>query len=144
MRNYTKNGGIMSINAVLGIVTWILLLLTALHSMFLRKKLGAGFMSLHVLDIIFTLGFATIHGGLILNGIISSGRPVMTGALLGILTWSLIFLTFLFGIFRKPLASALKKAYMTVHIILGILAFLMATTHGGYMLYGFLNRPPKL
>ncbi len=134
----------MSINAVLGIVTWILLLLTALHSMFLRKKLGAGFMSLHVLDIIFTLGFATIHGVLILNGIISSGRPVMTGALLGILTWSLVFLTFLFGIFRKPLASALKKAYMTVHITLGILAFLMATTHGGFMLYSFLNRPPKL
>ncbi len=134
----------MSINAVLGIVTWILLLMAALHSIFLRKKLGAGSIALHMMDVIFALVFATVHGGLILNAIISGGRQIMTGQLLGIITWSLVFLTFLFGIFRKPLSKLMKSAYITVHMIIGILAFLMATTHGGYMLYGFLNRPPKL
>jgi hypothetical protein len=133
----------MSFNAVLGFITWCLLLLAALHSMFLRKKLGEGFMALHYMDVLFAFAFATVHGGIILNNIITNGWPIKLGALLGILTWSLVFLALLFGIFRKPLAAALKKAYMPVHMLLGILAFLMATTHGGFILYNFLNQPPK-
>ena len=134
------NGISFSPNAVLGLVTWCLLLLTALHSMFLKKKIGAGFMSLHIMDILFVFVVATIHAALILTKIIQNGWSLQLGTILGITTWVLIFLAFLMGVFRKPLAAALKKAFMTIHILIGILAFVVATTHGVMIMLGQIAR----
>ncbi|MBP7732301.1 MAG: hypothetical protein KA140_00845 [Caldisericia bacterium] len=134
------NGITFSPNAVLGFLTWCLLLLTALHSMFLRKKTGAGFMSLHIMDILFVFVVATVHAALILAKIIENGWPLQLGTILGIATWGLVFLALLMGVFRKPLASALKKAYMAIHILIGILAFAVATTHGMMIMLGQIAR----
>lgn len=134
------NGITFSPNAILGLVTWCLLLLTALHSMFLRKKTVAGFMSLHIMDILFVFIVATIHAVLILSKIIQNGWPLQLGTILGVTTWGLVFLAFLMGIFRKPLAAALKKAFMTIHILIGILAFVVATTHGVIIMLGQIAR----
>lgn len=134
------NGLTFSPNAVLGFVTWCLLLLTALHSMFLRKKLGAGSLALHIMDIVLVFVVATTHAILILARIIPSGRPLQLGSILGITTWGLVLLAVIFGIFRKPLASMLKKSYMTIHMLIGMLAFAVATTHGIIIMLGQLAR----
>lgn len=50
--------------------------------------------------------------------------------ILGIVTWSLFFITFLLGILRKPFARLMKKAYRPVHMVIGIIALVFATCHG--------------
>lgn len=127
-------------NAVLGIITWCMLLLVALHSMLLRKKTGAAFMGLHLMDVVFAFFFATAHGGLIVARIIEKGWPLQLGSILGLATWGLVFIALIFGIFRQPLASSLKKAYMPIHILVGALAFAVATTHGIVILLGQISR----
>lgn len=127
-------------NAVLGIITWCMLLLAALHSLLLRKKMGASFMGLHLMDVVFAFVFATAHGGLILARIIEKGFPLQLGSILGLTTWGLVFLALVFGLFRKPLAASLKKAYMPIHILVGVLAFAVATTHGIIIMLGQLAR----
>lgn len=134
------NGITFSPNAVLGFVTWCFLLLTALHSIFLRKKMGTGSFTIHIMDIVFVFVVATIHAILIITKIIQNGWPLQLGSILGITTWGLVFLALLMGMLRKPLASALKKAYMTIHILIGILAFAVATTHGIMIMLGQIAR----
>lgn len=134
------NGITFSPNAVLGFVTWCFLLLTALHSIFLRKKLGAGSITIHIMNIIFVFVVATIHAVLILTKIIQNGWSLQLGSILGITTWGLVFLALLMGVFRKPLAAALKKAFMTIHILIGVLAFIVATTHGIMIMLGQIAR----
>ena len=50
--------------------------------------------------------------------------------ILGIITWSLFFITLLIGIIRKPFARLMKKAYRSTHMIIGIVAIAFATVHG--------------
>jgi hypothetical protein len=123
-------------NAVLGILTWCMLLFAALHSLLFRKKMGASFIGLHLMDVVFAFVFATAHGGLILARILQNGWPLQLGSILGLTTWCLVFLALIFGIFRQSLSSALKKAYMPIHILIGVLAFAVATTHGIIMFLG--------
>lgn len=130
-----------SIRAVLGFVTWILLFYTLLHAL-LRKKVGAGFMPIHLMDTISVFIFATIHGGIILYGLLANGYGIKLFAILGIITWALCTLVLLLGIFRKQFAALLKRAYIPVHIVIATLAFLVATTHGGMLLYRVLTTPP--
>jgi hypothetical protein len=130
----------MSFNAVLGFVTWFALLITAIHSIFLRKKLGAGSITLHIADILTVFVVATIHGTLIMTRIIANGWPLQLGSILGLTTWSLVFITLMLGIFRKPLASILKQSYMVIHMIVGYLAFAFATYHGITILLGQLAK----
>ncbi|MBN2379413.1 hypothetical protein JXM67_06385 [candidate division WOR-3 bacterium] len=49
---------------------------------------------------------------------------------LGIVTWSLVFLTVLGGLLRKKLAPVLKKSYLKIHMTVGIVALALATAHG--------------
>ena len=50
--------------------------------------------------------------------------------IMGVITWSLFFITLLIGILRKPFARLMKKAYRSTHMIIGLVALLLATVHG--------------
>lgn len=50
--------------------------------------------------------------------------------IMGIITWSLFFITLLLGVLRKPFARWMKKAYRTTHMIIGLVAIAFATVHG--------------
>lgn len=130
----------MAILGILGIMTWTLLLFILLHAL-LRKKLGAGFMPLHLMDIISLMTVGTAHGFFNLINILQNGSLNLF-QILGVITWSLCFLVFVFAIFRAPLARLFKKAYIPLHVTFAVLAFAVATTHGFLFVYGLLTRAP--
>jgi hypothetical protein len=131
----------MVILGILGVMTWTLLLYTLLHAM-LRKKIGAGFMPLHLMDTISVSVIATFHGVLNLINILKNGSLNLFQTL-GVITWVLCLLVLIFGIFRAPLARLLKKTYIPIHITFAVLAFAVASTHGFLFVYGLLTRVPR-
>jgi hypothetical protein len=50
--------------------------------------------------------------------------------IMGIITWSLFFITLLIGIIRKPFAKLFRKSYRSVHMIIASIAMTLATVHG--------------